>query len=1174
MKLIKVSVALLSASVTCSIQAGIFDISGQISGKNSGDLIEGAKITLQEVSVSNSISGRVLDSVTQQGISGAQVFIDVQPEIGGESPAIAITDSDGYYLLDGLTPEKYTIGVWKRGYEIQYRMNLDLVANQNVAHDLAVKPVEMSEDYVVLLRAEFDSVKFHPDHDAAWAEQLYFDDTPGAASIRNFYYQLSHGHLDLKKGANVLVQVTDPDLQYPHENSDRDDIVDYVVSKSTTLVNYNDPKYDRSTSWDHEPGADDKIDHVVVMTAGLPKSITGSSCDMNPVSMLNSEYVTSTKKSPVQSLVPEYSPLGNIAHEMYHSMGETAVQDLYIGGTCNTSDELSTPLGTVGKWGTMGIGMYNKLNSFITDPRGSSCEAGYIDPCEGKDGMCSAHLVGEQPSLPTPWTLWKWYHKTFWENNVLEATSVSPGKNKTIRVYPYSTTGNGTQAVMVYRSNSSQWWSITNRQPIGFDRGLVHSSSGEGQTGIVIDFNDTSLAGRMKLKGPVRIRDSHPGTLPDYTHYGCRARIDDAAFNIGEVEEYQEDELSVQLLEEHEDGSITVMVSSGSSNLAATSAQKNVTALKTASNQSAETSHGHEEITHAHDEITLAVTSVNRQTEKRQPSKNKLNNESTQLNIMSLTPTQTKSSVANVTTTDSNGQYSFNSIIEGDWNLKIDACGFAQESQNITVNDSEVANFELTDDAERTIVSSISVPVSGQSYSKDVSVQLDATSTSTFGNSIYEWRSNLDGLLANSEQASVSLSEGQHEITLTVSNELCSHTNSVMIDVIAGQVNQLPSASFNSLVSGLVIDFIDTSSDSDGTIVSWQWSFGDTGYSTEQNPTHEYLSAGDYSVTLTITDNDGGQTQVSQTVSVTEVSIDPFELVNGVAKTNINIASKDENHYHINVPVGTSKMTINFSGTGDADLYVKAGQQANRNYGGYDYKSAGYGSSETIIVDSPASGDWHIMVYAYSAVTSGVQQVDLVISGENQSPDADFSFSTNELNATFNDLSSDTDGNVASWSWDFGDSSSSTEQNPVHNYTQAGNYQVSLIVIDNDGAQAATIKTVSVTESGDSSDPYELVAGVTLSPLVVGSKAEEIYYINVPQGLTSMTITLSGDGDGDIYVNFGDEPTRNYAGADYKSIKWGSNESISIERPESGTWYIMVYGYKAMTEGSLKVDFN
>ena len=52
----------------------------------------------------------------------------------------------------------------------------------------------------------------------------------------------------------------------------------------------------------------------------------------------------------------------------------------------------------------------------------------------------------------------------------------------------------------------------------------------------------------------------------------------------------------------------------------------------------------------------------------------------------------------------------------------------------------------------------------------------------------------------------------------------------------------------------------------------------------------------------------------------------------------------------------------------------------------------------------------------------------------------------------FEDKSFDTDGFIVNWSWNFGDGNSSFNQNPFHNYSDDGVYQVNLTVIDDDGA--------------------------------------------------------------------------------------------------------------------------
>ena len=63
------------------------------------------------------------------------------------------------------------------------------------------------------------------------------------------------------------------------------------------------------------------------------------------------------------------------------------------------------------------------------------------------------------------------------------------------------------------------------------------------------------------------------------------------------------------------------------------------------------------------------------------------------------------------------------------------------------------------------------------------------------------------------------------------------------------------------------------------------------------------------------------------------------------------------------------------------------------------------------------------------------------------------------LSVQFNDTSSNT---PTSWNWNFGDGNTSTEQNPVHNYTKAGTYNVSLTA-GNDAGSNTTTKTNYIT---------------------------------------------------------------------------------------------------------------
>lgn len=78
---------------------------------------------------------------------------------------------------------------------------------------------------------------------------------------------------------------------------------------------------------------------------------------------------------------------------------------------------------------------------------------------------------------------------------------------------------------------------------------------------------------------------------------------------------------------------------------------------------------------------------------------------------------------------------------------------------------------------------------------------------------------------------------------------------------ITGSGNIAPIAVANgdySAFTGEAINFINMGSkDTDGTIVSYHWTFGDNSESLDTNPIYSYATAGNYVVSLTVTDNDG-----------------------------------------------------------------------------------------------------------------------------------------------------------------------------------------------------------------------------------------------------------------------------------------------------------------------------
>ena len=89
-------------------------------------------------------------------------------------------------------------------------------------------------------------------------------------------------------------------------------------------------------------------------------------------------------------------------------------------------------------------------------------------------------------------------------------------------------------------------------------------------------------------------------------------------------------------------------------------------------------------------------------------------------------------------------------------------------------------------------------------------------------------------------------------------------------------------------------------------------------------------------------------------------------LRNGVPVTGIGGAVASQQFWTIQVPAGTSSLTVAMSGgTGDADLYVRAGAQPTTTT--YDCRPYLTGNNETCTISNPAAGTYHVLINAYTA---------------------------------------------------------------------------------------------------------------------------------------------------------------------------------------------------------------
>jgi len=273
-----------------------------------------------------------------------------------------------------------------------------------------------------------------------------------------------------------------------------------------------------------------------------------------------------------------------------------------------------------------------------------------------------------------------------------------------------------------------------------------------------------------------------------------------------------------------------------------------------------------------------------------------------------------------------------------------------------------------------------------------------------------------------------------------------------------------PVANFSSnITSGyapLSVKFTDFSMNADG----WNWDFGDKSTSTQQNPAHTYSKAGNYNVTLTVNNKNGTDSKIA---TVTVLAQPGFSASPTSGKSALSVSftdqstgspaswnwtfgdgtySTEKNPAHIYQKSGKYSVTLTLNETGNRTAVTKSS---------YITVSNGYEAPIAAFSSSPASG---------------------------KSP----------LTVSFTDQST---GSPTSRKWTFGDGTYSTGKDPVHTYSKAGLYSVTLAVSNADGSN-------TLTKTG-----YVAVSNV-LNPPVPSFSA------SLTSGKAPLAVDFSGKGTG------------------------------------------------------------
>lgn len=264
------------------------------------------------------------------------------------------------------------------------------------------------------------------------------------------------------------------------------------------------------------------------------------------------------------------------------------------------------------------------------------------------------------------------------------------------------------------------------------------------------------------------------------------------------------------------------------------------------------------------------------------------------------------------------------------------------------------------------------------------------------------------------------------------------------------------------------------------TVASYSWVFGDGETSTEENPQHIYTSAGDFTVRLFVTDTDGYTSTRSKKVTIVD---NPLPVVDLGPDTVIC----DGNSIMLSVENPGATYLWNTWDTGPEIEAYFAGE------------------------------------YSVEVTLDGCTRTDTIFVESRPVIFADFSYTVDDgsclpINVSFAEYSESCSSPVVEWLWEFGDGSTSTEQNPTHAYAAEGEYHVKLSVRDGSGMTYTAEQFVTI--AGFPTPVVELGPDITLCQddditLDAGNPGATYLWSN---GATGQTISVYDPGEYKVTV--------------------------------------------------------
>ena len=268
------------------------------------------------------------------------------------------------------------------------------------------------------------------------------------------------------------------------------------------------------------------------------------------------------------------------------------------------------------------------------------------------------------------------------------------------------------------------------------------------------------------------------------------------------------------------------------------------------------------------------------------------------------------------------------------------------------------------------------------------------------------------------------------------------------VEESGGPGNQSPTADAGGPYSGAVgspVQFNGSGYDLDGSIYSYAWVFGDDGgTSTLEQPEYTYSSAGEYNVTLTVTDDRDLSSSNTTQASIGQSGAPPVADAGGP----------------YNASTG-SPVTLDGSGSNDPDGSIASyswdmddGSTRKGRKPSHTYSADGKYTVTLTVTNNEGETDTDT-----ATVTSA--------SG-NQAPTADAGGAYAEATGVAVQFegggSEDPDGSIASYRWIFEDGSTLKGKRPKRTFRTAGDYSVNLEVTDNEGFVDSDTARVTISD--------------------------------------------------------------------------------------------------------------